>query len=128
MIRTETFLKKCDYARMKFLSPFQFLAGALVLAICSISGAHAQYLFVASYNGNNIEKFDTNGNPTNFASSGLVNPYSLAFGPGGALYAANYNGNSIEQFDSHGTGTVFASLGVKIPVGLAFDGASNLFV
>src|SRR5260221_10665908 len=118
-------MKPNGKSRMKSLSPFQFLAGAFVLAICLISGAQAQYLFVASYNGNTIEQFDASGNSTILSSPTLNRPSGLALDSDGNLYVANYTGNNIVKFDTNGNSTNFASSGLVNPYALAFgpDGA-----
>jgi sugar lactone lactonase YvrE len=104
----------------------------LVALICFFFGtgfAHADTIYVGVYNGSStIEKFDSNGHGTVFASTGLSNPQGLAFDNSGNLYVANYFGGSIEKFDSSGNGTVFASTGLNDSTGLAFDSGGNLYV
>jgi sugar lactone lactonase YvrE len=78
---------------------------------------------------NTIYSFDSHGNASLFASSGLNFPEGLAFDSGGNLYAANAGNNTIEQFNANGTGSVFAaaSSGLYAPDGLAFDNGGNLY-
>ena len=76
-----------------------------------------------------IDKFDSSGNGTIFASGlGACVGVDLAFDKSGNLYASElYNGNgAIEKFDSSGNGAIFAS-GLSVPVGLAFDSSGNLY-
>lgn len=83
-------------------------------------------LYVANWNSGTIEKFDSSGNASLFAS-GLSNPSGLAVDSAGNLYAANYGGTTVEKFSPSGVGSLFAS-GLDNPSGLAFDSAGNLYV
>jgi DNA-binding beta-propeller fold protein YncE len=65
-------------------------------------------LYAACYNSGTIEKFDSSGNGSVFAS-GLHGPVGLAFDSNGNLYAACYNSGTIEKFDSSGNRSLFAS-------------------
>jgi len=77
-----------------------------------------------------ILKFDSNGNESTFANSGLDIPEGLAFDGSGNLYVANAGNNTIEEFNATGSGSVFAaaSSGLSFPVSVAFDASGNLFV
>jgi hypothetical protein len=75
-----------------------------------------------------ILKFDSSGNESVFANSGLNTPWGLAFDGSGDLYVANAGNNTIEEFNLNGTGSVFATSRLDCPIGLAFDGSGNLFV
>ena len=72
----------------------------------------ADTLFVSNSYSNTVEKFNSSGVGTVFASSGLDYPTGLAFDSAGNLYVANWHGNTIEKFNSSGVGTVFASSGL----------------
>ena len=76
-----------------------------------------------------IQKFDSNGNGSIFAS-GLNDPRGLAFDSEGNLYAAEHGNGGIWKFDSAGHNLgVFASVGgLNGPTALAFDGTGNLYV
>ncbi len=77
-------------------------------------------LYAANFGDSTIEKFNSSGVGTLFASgAGLVGPAGLAFDGSGNLYAANFNGNTIEEFNSSGTGTLFANSGLSTPVFIA---------
>jgi sugar lactone lactonase YvrE len=76
------------------------LRGAAGMA-CDSSGD----LYVSYETSNVIEKFDSSGNGTVFAS-GVGNTHGLAFDSNGNLYATY--GNGIEKFNSNGNMTVFA--------------------
>ncbi|MCX5634217.1 MAG: PEP-CTERM sorting domain-containing protein [Planctomycetota bacterium] len=86
----------------------------------------ADYIYVACSDGQNgtIEKLDTSGNRTTFAS-GLWNPEGLAFDDSGNLYVSNYD--VIEKIDSSGSRSLFA-LGLRRPIGMEFDKSGNLYV
>jgi len=97
----------------------------------AIAPVRADLLFVGQYSNNTIVSFDTTASlptPTTFATTGLDQPYFLAFDAAGNLYAANSLSNTIERFTPGGVGSVFASAGLSYPVGLAFDAAGNLYV
>ena len=61
--------------------------------------AHADDIYVATAYSNTIVKFDSNGNGSVFANSGLNQPRELAFDSSGNLYAANYGNSTIVKFD-----------------------------
>lgn len=84
-------------------------------------------LYAAMVGNNTVEKFDSAGNATVFANSGLNGPLDIAFDHSGNLYAANQNDSSIVKLSSLGQPTFFASSGLY-PDGLAFDGNDNLYV
>ncbi|HVM61502.1 MAG TPA: hypothetical protein VMV72_11620, partial [Verrucomicrobiae bacterium] len=96
--------------------------------------AHAQTVYVPTFNLNSILQINSAGSVTTFttASSGLNYPGGLAFDNSGNLFVANSgggNGNStIQEFTPNGVGTVFATAGLSYPVALAFDSGGNLFV
>jgi hypothetical protein len=92
-------------------------------ALCAPIGVTSDANYDPSGSG-----FDSSGQGTAFASSGLDNPYGLAFDSSGNLYAANFGNNTIEKFDFFGNETVFAAAGLNGPVGVAFDSLGNLYV
>jgi hypothetical protein len=55
----------------------------LAILFTACPGVRAQNLFVANYAGGTIEKFDSGGNGTVFATLGLNYPVGLAFDSGG---------------------------------------------
>jgi sugar lactone lactonase YvrE len=91
-------------------------------------------LYVANYgysqfnlfSGGSIDKIDSSGHETVFAS-GLAIPDGLAFDSSGNLYAAMNETGTIMKFDPSGDGTVFAS-GLSFPYKIAFDNSGNLYV
>jgi len=102
-------------------------------------------LYAANSFTETIDKFDSSGSRTVFASgngltlSGVWNPKGITFDNNGNLYVANLivgltingipseNEGWIEKFSSNGTDLgVFAS-GLNYPKGLAFDSGGNLY-
>src|SRR5437667_186975 len=88
--------------------------------------AHADTIYVSNSANGTIEKFDSNGNGSLFATN-LATPTGLALDNAGNLYVANWGG-TILKFDSGGNVSRFATAGVSQPYGLAFDGNGNLYV
>lgn len=92
------------------------------------STGSAETFYVANYYNNTIVTFDSAGNASLFASSGLNGPTGLAFDAQGNLYVANYNQDTIEKFSPTGADLgVFASTLCCGAYGLAFDGLGNLY-
>jgi DNA-binding beta-propeller fold protein YncE len=81
-------------------------------------------LFGADFSGGNIDKFDSTGQGSIFAS-GLGQPVGLAFDNVGNLYADTTDG-TLWKFNREGQGSILAS-GLNAPMGIAFDGV-NLYV
>ena len=65
---------------------------------------------------------------TTFVSSGLSNPFALAFDGSGNLYVTNSVANNIAKITSGGVVSGFVSSGLNFPTGLIFDLAGNLYV
>ncbi|HTS17436.1 MAG TPA: NHL repeat-containing protein [Verrucomicrobiae bacterium] len=77
---------------------------------------------------NTIYKFDSSGDPSLFADSGVDSPGGLAFDASGNLYIANFN-NTIEELAPNGTGSVFSAVGgLDFRSGSAFDTNGYLYV
>ena len=113
----------------RFPSTFRarnLLACAALLLGPLVTPARADILYVSLQN-NTIAKITSAASGSVFASSGLSNPFGLAFDSAGMLYAANDSGSTIEKFTRSGVGSVFASTGLSGPIGLAFDSAGNLY-
>ena len=61
-------------------------------------------LYVSSYNGDHVRKFDTNGNDQGlFINSNLAGPTDLTFDSNGDLLVSDYDGGRVRRFDSSGT-------------------------
>jgi sugar lactone lactonase YvrE len=98
----------------------------VALTFLSSSIAYADNIYVSCFSYGKIQKFNSSGTGTNFAS-GLDSPAGLAFDRSGNLYAASAGGGTIKKYNSSGYGTTFAS-GLGEPAGLAFDNSGNLYV
>src|SRR5260221_107524 len=64
----------------------------LVALVCLFFGnafSRADTVYVSNSENNTIEKFDSSGQGSVFANSGLGGPYGLAFDNSGTLYGAN---------------------------------------
>lgn len=60
-------------------------------------------LYVSSYSGSYIQKFDTNGNDLGpFIDSGLSGPTTIWFDTDGTLIVLNYNNGIVMRFDADG--------------------------
>jgi sugar lactone lactonase YvrE len=60
-------------------------------------------LYVSSYTGDLVRKFDTNGNDLGlFVNSNLLGPTNIWFDDGGDLLISDYNGTAVKRFDSSG--------------------------
>lgn len=94
-------------------------AGAILLLV---AGAHAQNLFVAIANVDEI----TPGGTQSLFYSGFVGPQGLAFDRAGNLFVADDPGGYIFKVTPARVLSTFAS-GLSTPEGLAFDSAGNLF-
>lgn len=94
-------------------------------------------LYVASYNTNEILKFDSNGDPVPggpfiaAGTGGLANPRGITIGPDGLLYVANGATESILRFDPN-TGAFVDNYTfnatIQLPYGLTFGPDDNLYV
>ncbi len=61
-------------------------------------------LYVSSYNGDLVRKFDTAGNDLGiFINSNLVGPTNIWFDTNGDLLVTDYDGTAVKRFDSTGT-------------------------
>ena len=86
-------------------------------------------LYAAGQN-NTIYKFNSAGNASLFANTGLSVPFGLTFDSSSNLYAANLGNNTIQKFNASGTGSVLATStsGVDSPEGLAVGKNGDLYV
>ena len=108
----------------------KYLLGLSIL-VCFLFGnvgANADTLYVSEYSAQAIDKVDSSGSSSIFASMPLAS--GLAFDGSGNLYAEGGNGAEwwIRKYGpSGGNGTFFASVDSP-PTGLAIDSSGNLFV
>jgi len=60
-------------------------------------------LYVSSYNGKSVRKFDVNGMDQGlFIDTNLLGPTNIWFDASGDLLVADYNGTSVKRFDANG--------------------------
>jgi len=60
-------------------------------------------LYVSSYSGDNVRKFDQNGNDQGlFVSSNLAGPTNIWFDDKGDLLVVDYNGTAVKRYNSSG--------------------------
>jgi sugar lactone lactonase YvrE len=60
-------------------------------------------LYVSSYSGGYVRKFDTNGNNLGlFVNTNLAGPTNIWFDDNGDLLVIDYNGTAVKKFDSSG--------------------------
>lgn len=60
-------------------------------------------LYVSSYNGDNVHKFDSTGNNLGvFVSTNLAGPTNIWFDDNGDLLVIDYDGSAVKRFDSNG--------------------------
>src|SRR4051794_19305680 len=98
---------------------FGAISSFVVVASLAASACRADILYAAV--DNTVKKFDSSGNGSVFANSGLLAAVGMAFDGAGNLYVANSVGNTIQKITPAGVGSVFASTGLSTPFGLAFD-------
>lgn len=61
-------------------------------------------LYVSSYNGDYVRKFDSLGNDLGiFVNSNLLGPTNIWFDSDGDLLVSDYNGTAVKRFDTAGT-------------------------
>jgi sugar lactone lactonase YvrE len=64
---------------------------------------NAGNLYVSSYNGDHVRKYDTNGNDLGlFINSDLAGPTNITFDDNGDLLVSDYDGGRVRRFDSGG--------------------------
>ncbi|MDF1696876.1 MAG: hypothetical protein P1U56_13625, partial [Saprospiraceae bacterium] len=86
-------------------------------------------LYVSSYGGNFIRKYNQSGEDLgNFISSGLQGPTNIWFGENGDLFVNNWNGTSVKRFDSNGVFIEDFITGLSNPEGIAFYPDGNLLI
>jgi sugar lactone lactonase YvrE len=83
-------------------------------------------LYVAEDYGAGVERFDTNGVSSLFATFPGA-PVGLAFDAAGNLYVSDYYFSTIWKIDTNANPTKFATPGNN-PYGMAFDNSGNLYV
>jgi len=117
---------------MKTKAVYRLISGAVcaVLVMAAASGALAEDIYVADYQGGIIYKISPFGRQTVFAS-GLNYPNGLVFDSTGNLFEADGGSGNIYEFINqngvlNSNPVLFAS-GFETPSGMAFDQMGNLF-
>jgi DNA-binding beta-propeller fold protein YncE len=87
---------------------------------------HSGNLYDAD-NGQFIQKFDSTGNSSRFATISIADPRGIGLDSAGNLYVANYTAGTIEKFDTNSVPSVFAFAG-GLPYGLVVDGSNNVYM
>ena len=60
-------------------------------------------LYISSFSGDNVRKFDTNGNDLGlFINSNLLGPTNIWFDAAGDMLVSDYNGTAVKRFDAAG--------------------------
>lgn len=112
----------------KSIKPFNLGLIALLYVFFASDYAWADTIYVSNYSNNTVEVFNSSGQGSVFASSGLDRPTGLALDGSGNLYVANNaHPSSLYKFGPDGQGSVFDNFWTVGPLGLAFDSSGNLF-
>jgi hypothetical protein len=86
-------------------------------------------LYVSSYNGSTIRKFDPSGNDLGlFISSNLLGPTNIWFDDNGDLITLNWDGGAIRKFSSSGAYIGNMATGIINPEGIAFLSNGNFLI
>jgi len=86
-------------------------------------------LYVSSYSGNFIRKYDVNGGDQgNFISSNVQGPTNIWFGENGDLFVNNWNGSTVGRFDSLGNFIGDFITGLSNPEGIAIFPNGNILI
>jgi sugar lactone lactonase YvrE len=86
-------------------------------------------LYVSSYNGKNVRKFDQNGNDLGlFVNSNLLGPTNIWFDDNGDLLVSDYNGTAVKRFDSDGNYLDDFITGIHFSEGVDFFPNGNILI
>ncbi|MEZ4797702.1 MAG: Ig-like domain-containing protein [Flavobacteriaceae bacterium] len=88
-------------------------------------------LYVASYNGHSVRKFDSSGNDLGvFINTNLNGPTNIWFDPNDndKLYVLSYNNGLVQEFDSMGNFANTLVSGLSAPEGVAYMPNGNLLI
>ena len=78
-------------------------------------------LYVSSYNGDYVRKFDNSGNDLGlFVTSNLLGPTNIWFDDNGDLLVSDYNGTAVKRFDSDGNFLINFLIGLSNSEGVDF--------
>lgn len=86
-------------------------------------------LYVSSYNGKSVRKFDSNGLDQGlFIDSNLLGPTNIWFDNSGDLLVADYNGTSVKRFDASGVFQGDYLTGLSQSEGVAFMADATILI
>ena len=86
-------------------------------------------LYVSSYTGHNVRKFDQNGNDSGlFVNSNLLGPTNIWFDDGGDLLVSDYNGTAVKRFDPNGNYLSDFITGIHFSEGVDFFPNGNILI
>jgi hypothetical protein len=86
-------------------------------------------LYVSSYNGKFVQKFDTQGNDLGlFIDNGLAGPTNIWFEDSGDLLVIDYNGTTVKKYDSEGNFKSDFMTGLSQAEGVAYLNNGNIIV
>ncbi len=86
-------------------------------------------LYVSSYNGDFVRKFDTSGNDLGlFINSNLAGPTNIWFDSNGDLLVSDYDGFAVKRFDSSGAYQGIFMSGLQNSEGVAFLPNGNILI
>jgi hypothetical protein len=86
-------------------------------------------LYVSSYTGHTVRKFDQNGNDLGlFINSNLLGPTNIWFDDNGDLLVSDYNGTAVKRFDSDGNYLSDFITGIHFSEGVGFYPNGNILI
>jgi len=86
-------------------------------------------LYVSSYSGDNVRKFDQNGNDQGiFVSSNLAGPTNIWFDNNGDLLVVDYNGTAVKRYNSSGNYLNDFITGLGSAEGVGFFPNGNILI
>lgn len=86
-------------------------------------------LYVSSYNGDNVRKFDQNGNDLGlFVTTNLLGPTNIWFNEDDDLLVIDYNGTAVKRYDSDGNYLNDFITGLGNAEGVAFFPNGNILI
>lgn len=86
-------------------------------------------LYVSSYSGDNVRKFDPNGNDLGlFVTSNLSGPTNIWFNTNGDLLVSDYDGTAVKRFNSNGVFQNNFATGLSQSEGVDFFSNGNILI
>jgi hypothetical protein len=86
-------------------------------------------LYISSYSGDNVRKFDTNGNDLGlFVTSNLAGPTNIWFDDNDNLLVSDYDGTAVKKFNSNGVFQNNFATGLSQSEGVDFFSNGNILI